>query len=369
MDERSTDKNISDRNSFHVHNIDFWKFVVHNLPIAVLTVDADLKITSFNAWAEKITGFSEEEVRGSYCNDILCGDQCAGGCPLKSVFESPGNVVQMETTIKNRKNKTIPVRISTVGLFDDNNDLIGGVEAFQDISYLKRLEREKDNMASMFAHDMKSPLIGMDGFALRCLKLLDKNDKAKGYLNIMLKEIRRLEVIIDDFLEFSRLRSGSLKFNFDMTSLDKELDELIEVYRPQASSQGISLEFHAEDPLPIIRADARRLYRVFSNLLNNAIKFSSQGGMIRIKTQAVNKEIRIIISDQGIGIDPDDLPYIFEPFYRGKRLEKKEGFGVGLAAVKTIIEGHGGNIIVKSEAGKGSSFTVVLPESIDEAVK
>ena len=270
----------------------------------------------------------------------------------------------METTIKNRKNETIPVRISTTCLLDDNGDLIGGVEAFQDISYLKRLEREKDNMASMFAHDMKSPLIGIDGFSLRCVKILDDNEKAKDYLNIILKEVRRLQFLVDDFLEFSRLQSGKLKYNFDMTALGKELDDLIEVYRPQASNNGITLELHSENPLPIIKADARRLYRVFSNLLSNAIKFSSQGGIVRIQTQVEEGEIRVAISDQGDGIDPQDLAYIFEPFHRGKMIEKKEGFGIGLAAAKTIIEGHGGNILVESELGKGSCFIVVLPGPI-----
>ncbi len=356
-------KNIPISTNKFIHDIDFCKFVIHSLPVAVLTVDSELKITSFNAWAEKITGYSEKEVIGCYCGKILHGGRCRGKCPLKPVLEDNHRVVQVETTIKNKKRTAIPVRLTTAGLFDDEGKLIGGLEAFQDISYLKELEREKDNMISMFAHDMKSPLVSIDAFALRSLKAIGRNKKINNYLNIILKEVRKIEFLIDDFLEFSRLQQGKLKLDFHVTSLDKELHELYEVYKLQASKKGMALELHADEPLPIIEADAKRLHRVFSNLLDNAIKFSKKEGTIRIEAQDRDQEIKVTIIDQGIGVDPRDLPYIFEPFHRGMGADKRQGFGVGLAAVKTIIEGHAGKISVKSEKNKGAAFTIILPKT------
>ncbi len=363
MDSIIEKKNPSTPTHKNVNEIDFCKFVIRSLPVAVLTVDSKLKISSFNAWAEEITGYAEQEVLGCYCGEILHGGRCRGKCPLKPILEDRHKVLQIETTIQSKKLTTIHVRMTTAGLFDDAGKLIGGLEAFQDITYLKELEREKNNMISMFAHDMKSPLVSIDAFALRSLKTMRSNQKAKNYLNIILKEVRKIEFLIDDFLEFSRLQKGKLKLDFHVTSLDKELHELYEIYRLQTSKKGILLELHAEDPLPIIKADAKRLQRAFTNLLDNAIKFSKDEGTVRIETQERKKDIRITIIDEGIGIDAGDLPYIFEPFHRGKGIDKRQGFGVGLATVKTIIEGHGGEVLVKSERDKGTAFTVVLPKA------
>ena len=117
-----------------------------------------------------------------------------------------------------------------------------------------------------------------------------------------------------------------------------------------------------EAELPIIEADANRLRRVFTNLLDNALKFSKSEGAIILSTDQTEKDIVVKVKDGGIGIDPKDLPFIFDTFNRGKGAEKREGFGLGLATVKAIVEAHGGRILVKSELGKGSVFKVILPK-------
>ncbi len=355
---------IEKRGNHTVDDINFCRFVIRSLPSAVLTVDSELRITSFNPWAEEITGYVEEEVLGRYCGEVLQGGKCKSSCPLKAVLECKDHVVRIETTIENKWGETIPVRMNTGGLFDDEGELIGGLEAFHDISYLKVLEREKNNMISMIAHDMRSPLISIDGFILRLLKRTS-DDKTKNYLNIMLREARKLESLIDEFLEFSRLQSGRLKLDFTETSLDRELHELCETYEPGALKRGIKIELHSDEALPIIQADGKRLHRALSNLLDNAIKYSEEGGSIHITTQDKDEKIMVKIVDEGAGIDPRELPYIFDPFHRGKEVKEKDGFGIGLAAVRTIVEGHGGRIQVKSELDKGSMFTVVLPKTMN----
>ena len=171
-------------------DITFYRFIIDSLPSAVLTVNADLKIIGFNPWAEKITGYSAKEALGQYCGEILQGGRCHAHCPLRTVLNGHRAVSLVETTIVNKWGETIPVRINTAGLFDDNDHLIGGVESFQDISYLKTLEREKDNLISMFAHDMKSSLTIIGGFVLRLLKKARQIDdeKQKKYLGIIKNE-------------------------------------------------------------------------------------------------------------------------------------------------------------------------------------
>jgi two-component system phosphate regulon sensor histidine kinase PhoR len=216
----------------------------------------------------------------------------------------------------------------------------------------------------MFAHDMKSSLTIIGGFVLRLLKKASQIDeeKQKKYLGIIKNESGKLESLINNFLEFSRLQTGRLKLNFSATSLNKELMELSDSYQMKASQSGLKLELQNEEELSIIEADASQLRRVFTNLLDNALKFSKGKGTITITTHETDEEVLVKVRDEGIGIEPNELPYIFDSFHRGKGAEKKEGFGLGLAAIKAIVEGHGGRVIVKSEMGKGSVFTVVLPK-------
>lgn len=358
-----------DEISSNGHDLNFHRFLINSLPIAVVTVDSELKITRFNHWAEQLTGYSEKEAMGHYCGEILQGGMCKINCPLKAVIKKRQTVVQLDTTITDRSEKTIPVRMNTAGLFDDEGHLLGGLEAFQDISRLKALEREKANLISMFAHDIKSSLTTIGGFVLRLIKKgssLDEEKKIK-YLDIMKNETGKLSFLVNDFLEFSRLQTGKLKLEFFPTSLDKELIELFDAYQVKAKQAGINLKLENEAELPIIEADANRLRRVFTNLLDNALKFSNSEGTVTLSTDQTEKDIVVKVKDEGIGIDPKDLPFIFETFSRGKGAEKREGFGLGLATVKAIVEAHGGRVLVNSELGKGSTFKVVLPK--DSEVK
>ncbi len=346
-----------------VQTLTFYKFILDSVPVAILTVNADLRITGFNPWAERITGYSSEEVTGKYCGKILQGGMCLSHCPLKTVIGGHVPISLVESTIRNKWGETIPVRMNTAGLFDNRGNLIGGVESFQDISRLKALERERNNLISMFAHDMKSSLTIIGGFVLRLLKKQGDHspDKEKKYLTIASNEAARLEGLVDEFLEFSRLQAGKICLNLDAMLLDKELLEMLDAYYLKASQYGVRLEFENEEELPIIKADTIQLRRVFSNLLDNAIKFTQKGGTIRLKTGKTKNEVFVQISDEGIGISPEELSSIFDPFHRGQAVREKKGFGLGLAAVKAIVEAHGGHIRVSSELRKGSVFTVALP--------
>jgi len=343
----------------------FYKFVVDSVPSGVMTVDRNMRITGFNPWAQRLTAYSAQEAIGTFCGEILRGGMCDTQCPLRTALTNREPMSLVESTVRTKAGETIPVRMNVAGLFDESGNLIGGVESFQDISALKTLERERNNLISTFAHDMKSSLTVIGGFVLRLLHKADTVDQQKEqrYLEIIKDESEKLETLILDFLEFARLQTGSLKLNLSATSLDKELTELCEAYQPRISSAGLTLELENETALPPINGDARQLRRVFTNLLDNAIKFSQKGGRIVVLTGKSGNDIFVQVRDQGTGISSDELPYIFDAFHRGRIGTKIEGFGLGLAAVKAIVEAHGGKVLVESEIGKGSAFTVLLPSS------
>jgi two-component system phosphate regulon sensor histidine kinase PhoR len=347
----------------------FYKFVVDSVPTGVITVDKNLKITGFNPWAVRLTGYSAREAIGSFCGEILRGGMCSTQCPLRTALTSQKPMSLVESTVQTRKGEIIPVRMNVAALFDEQGTLIGGVESFQDISMLKTLERERNNIISTFAHDMKSSLTIIGGFVLRLLHKTESVDarKEKRYLEIIRDESGKLDKLISDFLEFARLQTGRLKLNFTTISLDKELMELCEAYQPKIADHGLTLELENETALAPIEADATQLRRVFTNLLDNAVKFSQGGGRIVVAATGDEKEIRLSVRDQGAGIPSEELPHIFDAFHRGKIGAKVEGFGLGLAAVKAIVEAHGGRVLAESELRKGSTFTVVLPVSSSQS--
>ena len=342
-------------------DLDFYRFILDSLPVAVVTVDGELRITSCNPWAEEMLGYDRNEVLGRLCGEVLRGGRCAGDCPLKTVLEQRSPVLQIETEIEHKSGRRIPVRMHTAGLFDHTGGLVGGLEAFVDLSARRALEQEKSNFISMLAHDMKSPVISIDGFAFRLLKESAGDERATRYLEVIRSEAKKLESLIDDFLESSRLQTGKLQLNFSATSLDRELQEIVERYGPRAQAKGIEIQLEIDEDFPVIQADTSRLHRVLSNLVDNAVKYSPDGGIVAVTTRDDGREVRVEVRDQGVGIDQEDLVKIFVPFQRGRKTDRTTGFGIGLASVKAIVESHRGQVLVESEPGKGSVFTIILP--------
>ena len=368
MDDSGSINSTGKKEEPAINSLPFYQFIIESLPIGILTVNPKMMVTSFNPWAQSLTGHTEEEALGRYCGDILRGGMCRLDCPLRTAIDQRKTMVRMETTIQTKTGQTIPVRMHTAALLDNDGTLIGAVEAFQDVSLLKAAEREKDNLISMFAHDMKSSLTIIGGFVLRLLRKAVQLDEEKNdrYLEIIQKETSRLDSLISDFLEFARLQTGKLKLNFQAASLDKLLLELFEAYQSRVMQSGIDLKFSNDNIMPVIMADPDRLRRVFTNLLDNAFKFSQKGGEITIAQEETPDEIMITVADKGVGIDEENLPFIFDIFHRGKDANGTQGAGVGLATVKAIVEGHGGRILVQSKPGKGSAFTVILPKTRQE---
>jgi len=271
----------------------------------------------------------------------------------------------LEAEIVNRFGEYIPGRIGVVAIENDDKVFIGYLEIIEDVSRQKKMEREKNNFISMIAHDMTSPLIGISGLIKRLKKekSCKTNEKLQEYLEIIGQAEERLESMVREFLEYSHLESGKIRLELGETDVRQVLQQTMEMHRLRAEERNLALTCHCQ-PLAAIEADENRLHRVFTNLIDNAIKYSPEHGEITISVREMNKEIVIYFKDQGWGIKPEAIPYIFDAFYRAEPKTEFPGHGLGLAAASSIIRQHGGRITVESKLGKGSVFIVRLPKRV-----
>lgn len=226
---------------------------------------------------------------------------------------------------------------------------------------LKEMEKIRQEFVSNVSHEIQSPLTSIGGFA-RALQddELDA-DERHNYLSIIEMESKRLSKISDNLLKLTMLESDRHFLESKSYRLDRQLTELILVCEPQWMAKGIQME--AELDKVTLFADEDLMSQVWTNLLQNSIKFTPQGGKVTVTLTQHNGSAECRITDTGIGIEADSLPHIFERFYKADRSRNRanSGSGLGLSLVKKIVELHGGTVTVVSEANRGTQFTVTLP--------
>ncbi len=221
-----------------------------------------------------------------------------------------------------------------------------------------KLGRERKNILSMFAHDVKNAIIPSLGFLSRTLS--GKSKDSTGDLEFVKERLTTAEHLLTTFIQFSRFEMKEYKPLLGPFDLEAALLKQIEVLRKEADLKNIKISYSfSEDPFPAIQADGAMIKRVIANLLDNAVKYTAEG-TITVNVLRVNSDVMVQIQDTGMGIPDDHLPHIFDAFYRAAH--KISGSGLGLSIARTIIESHGGQIWVKSTPGKGSTFSFVLPQ-------
>ena len=224
-----------------------------------------------------------------------------------------------------------------------------------------RLFQQSDLIAEM-VHELRTPLSALNA-AAHLLRRPDlPADQREKLSKTVYEEVQRLNGMANDFLELARLESGRVRFTREPVHLGGLIGECIEIVRPQAEEQDVSLESELDPSLATVQGDRNRLKQVFLNLLTNAIKYNSAGGTVRVELTRDDDRILAAVADDGKGIPPDSLPNIFERFYRVPDQEGSVGgTGLGLSIAKRIVEAHQGAIDVESTPGEGSTFTVQLP--------
>jgi signal transduction histidine kinase len=183
------------------------------------------------------------------------------------------------------------------------------------------------------------------------------------YLRTAQREIRSLSLLIDDLFELSQLEAGGLEMEVTPNSLSDLISDTIEAFSELAARQEVALEGSAVQGIDPVWMDAQQIGRVLSNLVSNGLRHTPAGGRVTIRAFPVESGVRVEVSDTGKGIDAQDLPFIFERFYRGEKSRSRAtgGAGLGLAIAKGIVEAHRGEIGVESQQGKGACFFFILP--------
>jgi two-component system, OmpR family, phosphate regulon sensor histidine kinase PhoR len=350
-----------------IEGCQIYEIIKKNLPIGFTLVDDEGMIVDFNPKAEDITGYSMNEVIGQSHLKILHGVADAEACPLfRYGLQKKQQTTAIETNITQKNGEIITIVASIAPLFDEDQNFIGGIELFRDITEIKKLERERKNLLPMFAHDMKNPVITAAGFLSRLLseKAGPLTETQTGYLSIIKDELHKVEGLIVDFLEFSRFDTRELKPLKSAFNIEDALNHQIEIIKYDAEKKDIHIAFeYPENLIPVVSADGKMINRVIANLLDNALKYSPPDSSITVKLEDWNQEVMVQVIDTGTGITEEHVPYIFDAFYRVSR--DLMGSGLGLAIAKAIIEAHGGKIWVQSTPGKGSIFSFTVPKNGD----
>ncbi|HHV79369.1 MAG TPA: HAMP domain-containing protein, partial [Firmicutes bacterium] len=327
--------------------------VMDSTPNGVVMLDSTFRVLMVNRMAAYMLGVKEEQVQG------LTFHESIRNWDLWRIVER----ASMEhETAKGNVDLFYPNKLSVdVAVVPFGEQCPGYLIVMHDVTESARAERMKTDFVANVSHELKTPVTSIKGFAETLLSGDFGAAKVCEFAKVIYSEAERLAKIIDDLLELSKLEAGVVKLKpteIDVNSLVESVRKLIE---PMASRAGLKLETKVSPG--VFRSDSDLIRNVLLNLLDNAIKYTESGGTVGIEAEIEPREARFSVCDTGIGIPKDELPRIFERFYRVDKARSRElgGTGLGLSIAKHQAELLGGEIRVESELGKGSRFTLVIP--------
>jgi signal transduction histidine kinase len=226
------------------------------------------------------------------------------------------------------------------------------------------LARLKSDFVANVSHELRTPLSLIRLYA-ETLEMgrVSGEEKLGDYYCTIRKESERLTALINNILDFSRIEAGRKEYEFRETNLPQLVRTTLESYRFQIEQNGFTLENQIADDVPPVRVDREAIARSLLNLVNNAVKYSPQEKFVGVRLYRANGSVKIEVADRGIGIPRNEQAKVFEKFYRAgdPLVHNTKGSGLGLSLVRHIVEAHGGTVMLESEPGRGSTFTIVLP--------
>lgn len=332
--------------------------VLAQMADGLLLVDPAGSISYANHAAQTLLG--GDRIGGSA--DALWEGTAAGEGAIAHALAAGTPITDIEAAISRPEGSVVEIQASVTPIRDEDRLPLGAVVTLRDISRQRVLERQKDDFLTAVAHDLKTPLTVIRGLTQLIAREETRgaapNERLLDHLGTITETTSRMTTMINGLLDLTRLEITSA------LQLEREELDLAALLRRAASEQ----KHHTRHPIsveaegPVVGFwDRQRLERIIGNLLSNAIRYSPAGGPIHCTAGVVEDMAVLSVTDSGIGIPEDDLPHIFERFYRGSNTDGIDGAGIGLAGVRTIVEQHGGWITVESGPQGGSTFTVRLP--------
>jgi PAS domain S-box-containing protein len=326
----------------------------------VIVTDADGHVTKLNPAAEEIFG-SEKENTGMHVGEVARDARIAGAVAEAIESQRPVAVEEMSSVLplavagseRAFRLRTTPMR--------DHDHLLGAVTLLEDITHLREIDRLKSDFIATASHELRTPLtsVQMGVYLLLERAAGELTDKQVEVLSACREDCERLDKLMRDLLDLSRIEAGESKPSLACVKTRDLIDDAIEELRPQVEAKGLDFKVDAPITLPTVRVDRTQVERVLTNLVVNAIRYTQQGE-IRISAQPRGNAVAVSVSDTGCGIPQEYLPHIFDKFVQVPGATTG-GAGLGLAISRLIVEAHGGQISVQSERGKGSTFTFTLP--------
>ncbi len=327
---------------------------------AIIVTDAGRRIVHYNSSAEQLFGVPADRALGkpfievtmdSELDRLLRSSLSSRSTRTGTVRLTPSHKVLEATSVSLHENPETPYALM----------------AMRDVTELRRLDTARREFVANISHELRAPLAAVKAMVetLQDGALSDAN-VAGRFLSQINAEVDNLTQLVRELLELSRIESGQTELRLAPSNVNEMVHRAVDRLQPQADQQGLQVTVEALPDDPTVVLDEDRVEQVVLNLLHNAIKFTPKGGQIRVRASEALDESSAILSisvqDTGVGIPEEDLPRIFERFYKVDKARKRgEGTGLGLAIAKHIVQAHGGRIWAESTEGKGSTFTFTLP--------
>ena len=332
--------------------------VIENMGAPLILIDDQGYITLMNQVYKEVFQVEEYNIIGHSYRDVIENEE------VKEIIEE---VFMTEQKIRKMITVPINIQLKTFEIFGapiigSHNEWKGIVIVFHDITELKKLEKIRKDFVANVSHELKTPITSIKGFTETLLEGALNDKKAlQSFLEIILKESNRLQSLVNDLLELSKIEQDDFTLSLEKFNLNKVIHEIVDSLKGRAEEKQISLSIREEHPVTI-EADLLRIQQIFINLITNAISYTPVSGTVDIKISDRGDAVYVSVIDTGIGIEEKEIPRIFERFYRVDKARSRDsgGTGLGLAIVKHAVEAHDGEIQVESKEGKGSTFTVKL---------
>jgi PAS domain S-box-containing protein len=351
--------------------------VISNINEGVMVVDSTRKIQLFNKSAQDLTGWDESSAQNIDYNLVLqlktSDDQPipAQLDPFTEAWRTNSSVVRDNLITTTRAGRKVQLSLSISPLFDSANHPSGAIALFRDISREKEVERQKDEFVSTASHEMRTPVAAIEGYISLAMNpnVATVDDRAKKYLEKAHETIGHLGELFRDLLSVTKAEEGQLGGKIEAANLAQLLQTAVDDMQFVAQKKQLTLVYQigsqggkAIAPLYYVAVSPERLREVMMNLMDNAIKFTPEGG-IKVTLDGNDKEVTVGVSDSGVGIASEDIPHLFQKFYRidNSAIRTIGGTGLGLYLCRKVVELFNGRIWVESKPGQGSTFRFSLP--------
>jgi len=355
--------------------------VVESSDDAIITKDLNSTITSWNPAATRMFGYSEQEAIGKSIRMIIPKELQSEEDVVLGKIRAGDKVDHYETVRQRKDGSRVNISLTVSPIRDDSGTIVGASKIARDITERVRLAAEnerlyeiareanrmKDEFLAVLSHELRTPLNSIVGYARLLRGGVISEDKAARGLETLERNATWLSQIIEDVLDVSRIVSGKIRLDVQPVELPLIVDNAVSTVQPAAEAKNVRLQTVIDPNVGPVSGDPDRLQQVVWNLVSNAVKFTPKGGRIQVRLERVNSHIEIIVSDTGVGITPEFLPYVFDRFRQAESgtTRKTGGLGLGLAIVRHIVEMHGGTVLATSAGeGLGATFTVRLPMMI-----